>query len=175
MESRPVYIVFLEMLATTMRKLYMICDERIRAEGFSREFLSTKVIRLLDVLREYKPEMKHDVEDKIDPFNNRDDPNFVSWCQGEDIDKDYDLDEPQVPTPFTNRLWGCLLVNERSIARYLVKIIKDAGKHDPDLAHVCAQALCQMSKGASVEGAEAHVNLEERKKQEEALHKVLIS
>ena len=70
------------------------------------------------------------------------------------------------------RLWGCLLVNERPIARYLVKIIKDAGKHDPDLAHVCAQALCQISKGAAVDGAEAHVNLEERKKQEEALHKV---
>ena len=57
-ESRPVFVVFLEMLATTLRKLYMICDERIRVEGFSREFITTKVARLLDVLREYKPEMK---------------------------------------------------------------------------------------------------------------------
>ena len=43
MESRPVYIIFLELLSTTMRKIYMITDEKIREEGFSRQFLSTKV------------------------------------------------------------------------------------------------------------------------------------
>ena len=35
LESRPVYIVMLEMLATTMRKIYTICDETIRTSGFS--------------------------------------------------------------------------------------------------------------------------------------------
>lgn len=159
------------MLSTTLRKLYMICDERVRVEGFSREFLTTKVVRLLDVLREYKPEMKHEPEEPVDhQFNNREDPNFVSWYQDEDAEKDDEFDEPQVPTPFTNRLWGCLLVNERPVARYLVKIIKDAGKNDTDLQHVCAQALCQMSR-LGVDTVDSQVQVEERKKQEEALHK----
>ena len=80
-----------------------------------------------------------------------------------------DLD-PQVPTPFTNKLWGCLLVNDRSVARYLVKIVKDAGRNDPDLSHICAQALCQITRMETSEET-SQLMTEERKKQEEALHK----
>ena len=78
-----------------------------------------KVVRLLDILREYKPEIKNEPETQNEQFNNREDPNFVSWYQDEKVDNEDEGDEPQVPTPFTNRLWGCLLVNDRSIARYL--------------------------------------------------------
>ena len=76
LESRPVYVVMLEMLATTMRKIYTICDETIRTNGFSRALLNTKVNRLLDILREYKPEV---VEKKENDYNNRNDQNYVSW------------------------------------------------------------------------------------------------
>jgi hypothetical protein len=48
-----------------------------------------------------------------------------------------------------------------------VKILKDAAKNDPDMQHVCPQALCQMSK---VDTPDSSVHNEERKKQEEALH-----
>ena len=78
--------------------------------------------------------------------------------------------DPQVPTPFTNKLWGCLLVNDRSVARYLVKIVKDAGRNDPDLSHICAQALCQITRMETSE-ENSQLMTEERKKQEEALHK----
>ena len=64
------------MLATTMRKIYTICDETIRTNGFSRALLNTKVNRLLDILREYKPEV---VEKKENDYNNRNDQNYVSW------------------------------------------------------------------------------------------------
>ena len=50
------------------------------------------------------------------------------------------------------------------MARYLVKILKDAAKSDPDLAHVAAQPLCQIDP-------DHHNQADERKKQEEALHK----
>ena len=76
LESRPVYVVMLEMLATTMRKIYTICDETVRTNGFSRALLNTKVNRLLDILREYKPEV---VEKKENDYNNRNDQNYVSW------------------------------------------------------------------------------------------------
>ena len=70
------YIVMLEMLATTMRKVYAICDETIRTSGFQRALINTKVNRLLDILREYKPEV---TEKKEIDYNNRNDQNYVSW------------------------------------------------------------------------------------------------
>ena len=91
------------------------------------------------------------------------------WFQEEGEDSLNDLD-PQVPTPFTNKLWGCLLVNDRSVARYLVKIVKDATRNDPDLSHICAQALCQITRMETSEET-SQLMTEERKKQEEALHK----
>ena len=70
------YKLLLEMLATTMRKIFMICDETIRTTGFDRSLLATKVNRLLDILREYKPEV---IEKEEINYNNRNDTNYVSW------------------------------------------------------------------------------------------------
>ena len=169
LESRPVYVVMLEMLATTLRKIYTICDETIRTSGFSRSLVNTKVNRLLDILREYKPEV---IEKKEIDYNNRNDQNYVSWYKEGGDSEQPELD-PQAPTPFTNKLWGCLLVNDRSCARYLVKIIKDAAKADSDdLGHIAATALVQI-KGLVSESDNSRPEqlTDERKKQEEALHK----
>lgn len=54
----------------------MICDETIRTTGFDRSLLATKVNRLLDILREYKPEV---IEKEEINYNNRNDTNYVSW------------------------------------------------------------------------------------------------
>ena len=80
----------------------MICDEVIRTSGFDRKLLNTKVNRLLDILREYKPEV---IEKEEINYNNRNDQNYVSWFKEENEENANDSD-PQVPTPFTNKLWG---------------------------------------------------------------------
>ena len=57
-ETRYNHIIGLELLMTALRKVYVLCDETMRVSGFSRDFVTTKVARLMDVLREYKPEVK---------------------------------------------------------------------------------------------------------------------
>ncbi|CBY11646.1 unnamed protein product [Oikopleura dioica] len=171
LETRYNHIIGLELLMTSMRKIYVICDEKMRTTGFSREFVTTKVARLMDVLREYKPEVKQKNPDS--QFNDRDNANYVSWHNDQNLDvDDAGSDEAPGPTPFTNRLWGCVLVNERPVAKYLGKILKDAARADPDLAHISSQALCQLAK---VDNPNGHLDEEEiadeKKKQEEALHK----
>ena len=64
----------------------------------------------------------------------------MSWHNDQNLDlDDVGSDEAPGPTPFTNRLWGCVLVNERPVAKYLGKILKDAARADPDLSHISSQ------------------------------------
>ena len=78
-------------------------------------------------------------------YNDRDDANYVSWHNDQCNDQDdAGSDDSPGPTPFTNRLWGCVLVNERPVAKYLGKIMKDAARADPDLCHVSCQVLAEM-------------------------------
>ena len=81
---------------------------------FSRSLVNTKVNRLLDILREYKPEV---IEKKEIDYNNRNDQNYVSWYK-EDGDNEPPEIDPQAPTPFTNKLWGCLLVRVEQFASW---------------------------------------------------------
>uniref|UniRef100_A0A8C5FNE5 ribonuclease III n=1 Tax=Gadus morhua TaxID=8049 RepID=A0A8C5FNE5_GADMO len=162
---------------TALRKVHALCEEHFSPASLDLKFVTPKVLRLLEILHEYKPFERQQFE-SVEWYNNRNEDNYVSWSDSEEED-DEEEDEEQAeakerpeasfPSPFTNILCGIIFVERRYTAVVLNRLIKEAGKQDPELAYISSNFITGHSIGKN-QPRNKQMEVEFRK-QEEVLRK----
>ncbi|XP_077095373.1 endoribonuclease Dicer [Siphateles boraxobius] len=164
---------FLLFTDTILRKIHALCEEHFSPASLDLKFVTPKVIRLLEILHEYKPFERQQFE-SVEWYNNRNQDNYVSWSDSEDEDEDEEAEakekpEANFPSPFTNILCGIIFVERRYTAVVLNRLIKEAGKQDPELAYISSNFITGHSIGKN-QPRNKQMEVEFRK-QEEVLRK----
>ncbi|XP_037342492.2 endoribonuclease Dicer [Pungitius pungitius] len=164
---------FLLFTDTILRKVHALCEEHFSPASLDLKFVTPKVLRLLEILHEYKPFERQQFE-SVEWYNNRNQDNYVSWSDSEDEDEDEEVEtkerpEANFPSPFTNILCGIIFVERRYTAVVLNRLIKEAGKQDPDLAYISSNFITGHSIGKN-QPRNKQMEVEFRK-QEEVLRK----
>ncbi|XP_046903595.1 endoribonuclease Dicer [Hypomesus transpacificus] len=164
---------FLLFTDTILRKVHALCEEHFSPASLDLKFVTPKVIRLLEILHEYKPFERQQFE-SVEWYNNRNQDNYVSWSDSEDEDEDEEVEvkekpEANFPSPFTNILCGIIFVERRYTAVVLNRLIKEAGKQDPELAYISSNFITGHSIGKN-QPRNKQMEVEFRK-QEEVLRK----
>ncbi|KAG5857788.1 hypothetical protein ANANG_G00023100 [Anguilla anguilla] len=164
---------FLLFTDTILRKIHALCEEHFSPASLDLKFVTPKVIRLLEILHEYKPFERQQFE-SVEWYNNRNQDNYVSWSDSEDDDEDEEIEvkekpEANFPSPFTNILCGIIFVERRYTAVVLNRLIKEAGKQDPELAYISSNFITGHSIGKN-QPRNKQMEVEFRK-QEEVLRK----
>ncbi|XP_054651562.1 endoribonuclease Dicer isoform X1 [Dunckerocampus dactyliophorus] len=164
---------FLLFTDTILRKVHALCEEHFSPSSLDLKFVTPKVLRLLEILHEYKPFERQQFE-SVEWYNNRNQDNYVSWSDSEDDDEDEEVEtkerpEANFPSPFTNILCGIIFVERRYTAVVLNRLIKEAGKQDPELAYISNNFITGHSIGKS-QPRNKQMEVEFRK-QEEVLRK----
>ncbi|KAK6307495.1 hypothetical protein J4Q44_G00226430 [Coregonus suidteri] len=172
-EQEEVNRKFLLFTDTILRKVHALCEEHFSPASLDLKFVSPKVIRLLEILHEYKPFERQQFE-SVEWYNNRNEDNYVSWSDSEDEDEDEEVEvkekpEANFPSPFTNILCGIIFVERRYTAVILNRLIKEAGKQDPELAYISSNFITGHSIGKN-QPRNKQMEVEFRK-QEEVLRK----
>ncbi|KAJ3612774.1 hypothetical protein NHX12_019032 [Muraenolepis orangiensis] len=125
---------------TVLRKVHALCEAHFSPASLDLRFVTPKALRLLDVLHEYKPLERQQFE-SVECF----------------------------PSPFTNILCGIVFVERRYTAVVLNRLIKEAGKQDPELAYISSNFITGHSIGKN-QPRNKQMEVEFRK-QEEVLRK----
>lgn len=164
---------FLLFTDTILRKIHALCEEHFSPASLDLKFVTPKVLRLLEILHEYKPFERQQFE-SVEWYNNRNQDNYVSWSDSEDEDEDEEVEakerpEANFPSPFTNILCGIIFVERRYTAVVLNRLIKEAGKQDPELAYISSNFITGHSIGKN-QPRNKQMEVEFRK-QEEVLRK----
>ncbi|XP_006632316.1 endoribonuclease Dicer [Lepisosteus oculatus] len=164
---------FLLFTDTILRKIHALCEEHFSPASLDLKFVTPKVIKLLEILHEYKPFERQQFE-SVEWYNNRNQDNYVSWSDSEDEDEDDEIEdkekpEANFPSPFTNILCGIIFVERRYTAVVLNRLIKEAGKQDPELAYISSNFITGHSIGKN-QPRNKQMEVEFRK-QEEVLRK----
>ncbi|KAK2825831.1 hypothetical protein Q5P01_020045 [Channa striata] len=164
---------FLLFTDTTLRKVHALCEEHFSPASLDLKFVTPKVLRMLEILHEYKPFERQQFE-SVEWYNNRNQDNYVSWSDSEDEDEDEEVEakerpEANFPSPFTNILCGIIFVERRYTAVVLNRLIKEAGKQDPELAYISSNFITGHSIGKN-QPRNKQMEVEFRK-QEEVLRK----
>jgi len=111
---------FLLFTDTILRKVHALCEEHFSPAALDLKYVTPKVLRLLEVLHEYKPFERQQFE-SVEWYNNRNQDDYVSWSDSEDEDEDEEVEvkerpESNFPSPFTNILCGIIFVERRYTA-----------------------------------------------------------
>ncbi|XP_056281809.1 endoribonuclease Dicer [Pseudoliparis swirei] len=164
---------FLLFTDTILRKVHALCEEHFSPAALDLKYVTPKVLRLLEVLHEYKPFERQQFE-SVEWYNNRNQDDYVSWSDSEDEDEDEEVEvkerpESNFPSPFTNILCGIIFVERRYTAVVLNRLIKEAGKQDPELAYISSNFITGHSIGKN-QPRNKQMEVEFRK-QEEVLRK----
>ncbi|XP_028846066.1 endoribonuclease Dicer [Denticeps clupeoides] len=164
---------FLLFTDTILRKIHALCEEHFSPASLDLKYVTPKVIKLLEILHEYKPFERQQFE-SVEWYNNRNQDNYVSWSDSEDEDEDEEVEvkekpEANFPSPFTNILCGIIFVERRYTAVVLNRLIKEAGKQDPELAYISSNFITGHSIGKN-QPRNKQMEVEFRK-QEEVLRK----
>uniref|UniRef100_A0A8C7LEL2 ribonuclease III n=1 Tax=Oncorhynchus kisutch TaxID=8019 RepID=A0A8C7LEL2_ONCKI len=172
-EQEEINRKFLLFTDTILRKVHALCEELFSPASLDLKFVTPKVIRLLEILHEYKPFERQQFE-SVEWYNNRNEDNYVSWSDSEDEDEDEEVEvkekpEANFPSPFTNILCGIIFVERRYTAVVLNRLIKEAGKQDPELAYISSNFITGHSIGKN-QPRNKQMEVEFRK-QEEVLRK----
>uniref|UniRef100_A0A674AWR9 ribonuclease III n=1 Tax=Salmo trutta TaxID=8032 RepID=A0A674AWR9_SALTR len=170
-EQEEINRKFLLFTDTILRKVHALCEELFSPASLDLKFVTPKVIRLLEILHEYKPFERQQFE-SVEWYNNRNEDSYVSWSDSEDEDEDEEVKEkPEAnfPSPFTNILCGIIFVERRYTAVVLNRLIKEAGKQDPELAYISSNFITGHSIGKN-QPRNKQMEVEFRK-QEEVLRK----
>ncbi|EPQ10732.1 Endoribonuclease Dicer [Myotis brandtii] len=144
-EQEELHRKFLLFTDTFLRKIHALCEEHFSPASLDLRFVTPKVIKLLEILRKYKPYERQQFE-SVEWYNNRNQDNYVSWSDSEDDDEDEEIEEKEkpetnFPSPFTNILCGIIFVERRYTAVVLNRLIKEAGKQDPELAYISSNFI----------------------------------
>ncbi|KAM4624699.1 endoribonuclease Dicer isoform 2-T2 [Polymixia lowei] len=172
-EQEELHRKFLLFTDTILRKVHALCEEHFSPASLDLKFVTPKVLRLLEILHEYKPFERQQFE-SVEWYNNRNQDNYVSWSDSEDEDEDEEAEakekpEANFPSPFTNILCGIIFVERRYTAVVLNRLIKEAGKQDPELAYISSNFITGHSIGKN-QPRNKQMEVEFRK-QEEVLRK----
>ncbi|KAJ7990868.1 hypothetical protein DPEC_G00291370 [Dallia pectoralis] len=172
-EQEDINRKFLLFTDTILRKVHALCEEHFSPAALDLKFVTPKVIRLLEILHEYKPFERQQFE-SVEWYNDRNEDNYVSWSDSEDEDEDEEVEvkekpETNFPSPFTNILCGIIFVERRYTAVVLNRLIKEAGKQDPELAYISSNFITGHSIGKN-QPRNKQMEVEFRK-QEEVLRK----
>ncbi|KAG8449111.1 hypothetical protein GDO86_015967 [Hymenochirus boettgeri] len=175
-EQEELHRKFLLFTDTILRKIHALCEEHFSPASLDLKFVTPKVIKLLEILRKYKPYERQQFE-SVEWYNNRNQDNYVSWSDSEeddDDDEDEEIDEKEkretsFPSPFTNILCGIIFVERRYTAVVLNRLIKEAGKQDPELAYISSNFITGHGIGKN-QPRNKQMEVEFRK-QEEVLRK----
>lgn len=164
---------FLLFTDTILRKVHALCEEHFSPASLDLKYVTPKVLRLLEILQEYKPFERQQFE-SVEWYNNRNQDNYVSWSDSEDDDDDEEAEakerpEANFPSPFTNILCGIIFVERRYTAVVLNRLIKEAGKQDPELTYISSNFITGHSIGKN-QPRNKQMEVEFRK-QEEVLRK----
>ncbi|EPY81605.1 hypothetical protein CB1_000726074 [Camelus ferus] len=121
------------------------CNISVHSKERDSTLISKQVIKLLEILRKYKPYERQQFE-SVEWYNNRNQDNYVSWSDSEDDEEDEEIEEKEkpetnFPSPFTNILCGIIFVERRYTAVVLNRLIKEAGKQDPELAYISSNFI----------------------------------
>ncbi|XP_046774599.1 endoribonuclease Dicer isoform X2 [Gallus gallus] len=119
-EQEELHRKFLLFTDTFLRKIHALCEEHFSPASLDLKFVTPKVIKLLEILRKYKPYERQQFE-SVEWYNNRNQDNYVSWSDSEDDDEDEEIEEKEkpetnFPSPFTNILCGIIFVERRYTA-----------------------------------------------------------
>ncbi|KAM8920949.1 endoribonuclease Dicer isoform 1-T1 [Pelodytes ibericus] len=145
-EQDELYRKFLLFSDTTLRKIHALCEEHFSPASLDLKYVTPKVLKLLEILRKYKPYERQQFE-SVEWYNNRSQDNYVSWSDSEDEEDDEEeveekeKTETSFPSPFTNILCGIIFVDRRYTAVVLNRLIKEAGKQDPELAYISSNFI----------------------------------
>lgn len=144
-EQEELHRKFLLFTDTFLRKIHALCEEHFSPASLDLKFVTPKVIKLLEILRKYKPYERQQFE-SVEWYNNRNQDNYVSWSDSEDDEEDEEIEEKEkpetnFPSPFTNILCGIIFVERRYTAVVLNRLIKEAGKQDPELAYISSNFI----------------------------------
>ncbi|KFM08604.1 Endoribonuclease Dicer [Aptenodytes forsteri] len=172
-EQEELHRKFLLFTDTFLRKIHALCEEHFSPASLDLKFVTPKVIKLLEILRKYKPYERQQFE-SVEWYNNRNQDNYVSWSDSEDDDEDEEIEEKEkpetnFPSPFTNILCGIIFVERRYTAVVLNRLIKEAGKQDPELAYISSNFITGHGIGKN-QPRNKQMEVEFRK-QEEVLRK----
>ncbi|KAM9294252.1 endoribonuclease Dicer [Gastrophryne carolinensis] len=173
-EQEELHRKFLLFTDTILRKVHALCEEHFSPSSLDLKFVTPKVLRLLEILRKYKPYERQQFE-SVEWYNNRNQDNYVSWSDSEDDeDEDEEIEEKEkaeasFPSPFTNILCGIIFVERRYTAVVLNRLIKEAGKQDPELAYISSNFITGHGIGKN-QPRNKQMEVEFRK-QEEVLRK----
>ncbi|XP_018414903.1 PREDICTED: endoribonuclease Dicer [Nanorana parkeri] len=173
-EQEELHRKFLLFTDTILRKIHALCEEHFSPASLDLKFVTPKVLRLLEILRKYKPYERQQFE-SVEWYNNRNQDNYVSWSDSEDDDdEDEEIEEKEktetsFPSPFTNILCGIIFVERRYTAVVLNRLIKEAGKQDPELAYISSNFITGHGIGKN-QPRNKQMEVEFRK-QEEVLRK----
>lgn len=172
-EQEELHRKFLLFTDTFLRKIHALCEEHFSPASLDLKFVTPKVIKLLEILRKYKPYERQQFE-SVEWYNNRNQDNYVSWSDSEDDDEDEEIEEKEktesnFPSPFTNILCGIIFVERRYTAVVLNRLIKEAGKQDPELAYISSNFITGHGIGKN-QPRSKQMEVEFRK-QEEVLRK----
>ncbi|XP_061551419.1 endoribonuclease Dicer isoform X2 [Phycodurus eques] len=164
---------FLLFTDTILRKVHALCEEHFSPASLDLKFVTPKVLRLLEILHEYKPFERQQFE-SVEWYNNRNQDNYVSWSDSEEEDEDEEVEtkerpEANFPSPFTNILCGIIFVERRYTAVVLNRLIKEAGKQDAELSYISNNFITGHSIGKN-QPRNKQMEVEFRK-QEEVLRK----
>ncbi|GCC37155.1 endoribonuclease Dicer isoform X1 [Chiloscyllium punctatum] len=164
---------FLLFTDTLLRKIHALCEEHFSPAALDLKYVTPKVSKLLEILHEYKPFERQQFE-SVEWYNNRNQDNYVSWSDSEDEDEDEEIEEKEktdtnFPSPFTNILCGIIFVERRYTAVVLNRLIKEAGKQDPELSYVSSNFITGHGIGKN-QPRNKQMEVEFRK-QEEVLRK----
>ncbi|KAH0620387.1 hypothetical protein JD844_020785 [Phrynosoma platyrhinos] len=172
-EQEELHRKFLLFTDTFLRKIHALCEEHFSPASLDLKFVTPKVIKLLEILRKYKPYERQQFE-SVEWYNNRNQDNYVSWSDSEDDEEDEEIEEKEktetnFPSPFTNILCGIIFVERRYTAVVLNRLIKEAGKQDPELAYISSNFITGHGIGKN-QPRSKQMEVEFRK-QEEVLRK----
>ncbi|NWS37797.1 DICER Endoribonuclease, partial [Probosciger aterrimus] len=172
-EQEELHRKFLLFTDTFLRKIHALCEEHFSPASLDLKFVTPKVIKLLEILRKYKPYERQQFE-SVEWYNNRNQDNYVSWSDSEDDEEDEEIEEKEkpetnFPSPFTNILCGIIFVERRYTAVVLNRLIKEAGKQDPELAYISSNFITGHGIGKN-QPRNKQMEVEFRK-QEEVLRK----
>ncbi|XP_043930553.1 endoribonuclease Dicer [Protopterus annectens] len=172
-EQEELHRKFLLFTDTLLRKIHALCEEHFSPASLDLKFVTPKVIKLLEILRKYKPFERQQFE-SVEWYNNRNQDNYVSWSDSEEEDDEEELEdkekpEANFPSPFTNILCGIIFVERRYTAVVLNRLVKEAGKQDPELAYISSNFITGHGIGKN-QPRNKQMEVEFRK-QEEVLRK----
>ncbi|KAM5129321.1 endoribonuclease Dicer [Mantella aurantiaca] len=143
-EQEELHRKFLLFTDTILRKIHALCEEHFSPASLDLKFVTPKVLRLLEILRKYKPYERQQFE-SVEWYNNRNQDNYVSWSDSEDDeDEDEEIEEKEktetsFPSPFTNILCGIIFVERR----YTAVVLNRCPPLPPSL-HTSAVAVLEM-------------------------------